>query len=91
MLPAAQFDKQRNDKLRSIDDVDEGDSVYATTMTTATDDIQYIETTNEWFQWCDKLAEAMFTKRQLRNTQLKQFEITTPGLYGYLNDLYSVF
>ncbi|KAA0045949.1 retrotransposon protein [Cucumis melo var. makuwa] len=43
-----------------IDDVDEGDSAYATTTTAK--DIQYIETTNEWSRWRDKLAEAMFTE-----------------------------
>ncbi|KAA0061279.1 retrotransposon protein [Cucumis melo var. makuwa] len=32
----------------NVDDVDEGDSAYATT--TATEDIHYIETTNEWSQ-----------------------------------------
>ncbi|XP_016901894.1 uncharacterized protein LOC107991461 [Cucumis melo] len=49
-----------------VDDVDEGDSAYA--MTTATEDIHYIETTNEWSQWCDELAESMFIDWQLRNT-----------------------
>uniref|UniRef100_A0A9I9EC68 Retrotransposon protein n=1 Tax=Cucumis melo TaxID=3656 RepID=A0A9I9EC68_CUCME len=48
-----------------VDDEDEGDSTYATT--TASEDIQYIETTNEWSQWCDDLAESMFTEWQLRN------------------------
>ncbi|KAA0057232.1 retrotransposon protein [Cucumis melo var. makuwa] len=42
-----------------IDDEDEGDSIYATTTTS--EDIQYIETTNEWSQWRDDLAESMFT------------------------------
>ncbi|KAA0047721.1 retrotransposon protein [Cucumis melo var. makuwa] len=37
-----------------VDDVDEGDSMYATT--TASEDIHYIETTNEWSQWRDELA-----------------------------------
>ncbi|KAA0026234.1 retrotransposon protein [Cucumis melo var. makuwa] len=32
----------------NVDDVDEGDSEY--TMTTASKDIHYIETTNEWFR-----------------------------------------
>ncbi|KAA0055632.1 retrotransposon protein [Cucumis melo var. makuwa] len=31
------------------------------------EDIQYIETTNEWSQWRDDLAESMFTEWQLRN------------------------
>ncbi|KAA0065928.1 retrotransposon protein [Cucumis melo var. makuwa] len=48
-----------------VDDEDEGDSTYATT--TASKDIQYIETTNEWSEWRDDLAESMFTKWQLRN------------------------
>ncbi|KAL4025958.1 hypothetical protein IC575_014364 [Cucumis melo] len=48
-----------------VDDVDEGDSTYATT--TASEDIHYIETTNEWSQWRDKLAESIFTDWQLRN------------------------
>ncbi|KAA0056734.1 retrotransposon protein [Cucumis melo var. makuwa] len=46
-----------------IDDVDEGDSAYATTTTPK--DIQYIKTTNEWSQWRDELAKAMFTEWQL--------------------------
>ncbi|KAA0043338.1 retrotransposon protein [Cucumis melo var. makuwa] len=48
-----------------VDDEDEGDSTYATT--TALEDIKYIETTNEWSQWRDDLAELMFTEWQLRN------------------------
>ncbi|KAA0054337.1 retrotransposon protein [Cucumis melo var. makuwa] len=48
-----------------VDDEDEGNSTYATT--TASEDIQYIETTNEWSQWRDDLAESMFTEWQLRN------------------------
>ncbi|KAL4013676.1 hypothetical protein IC575_025857 [Cucumis melo] len=42
-----------------VDDVDEGDSTYVTT--TASEDIHYIETTNEWSQWRDEQAESMFT------------------------------
>ncbi|KAL4027669.1 hypothetical protein IC575_010844 [Cucumis melo] len=42
-----------------VEDEDEGDSTYATT--TASEDIQYIETTNEWSQWRDDLAASMFT------------------------------
>ncbi|KAA0066980.1 retrotransposon protein [Cucumis melo var. makuwa] len=49
----------------NVDDVDEGDSAYTTT--TATEDIYYIETTNEWSQWHDELAESIFTDWQLRN------------------------
>ncbi|TYK22655.1 retrotransposon protein [Cucumis melo var. makuwa] len=48
-----------------VDDGDEEDSMYATT--TASEDIQYIETTNEWSQWRDELVESMFTDWQLRN------------------------
>ena len=48
-----------------VEDEDEGDSTYATT--TASEDIQYIETTNEWSQWRDELAESMFTDWQFRN------------------------
>ncbi|KAA0036563.1 retrotransposon protein [Cucumis melo var. makuwa] len=48
-----------------VDDGDEGDSMYATTTTS--EDIQYIETTNEWSQWRDELVESMFTDWQLRN------------------------
>ncbi|TYJ97711.1 retrotransposon protein [Cucumis melo var. makuwa] len=48
-----------------IDEVNERDSAYATT--TATEDIQYIDTTTEWSNWRDELAEAMFTEWQLRN------------------------
>ncbi|KAA0058874.1 retrotransposon protein [Cucumis melo var. makuwa] len=49
----------------NVEDEDEGDSTYATT--TASEDIQYIETTNEWSQWRDDLAASMFTNWQLRN------------------------
>ncbi|KAA0035723.1 retrotransposon protein [Cucumis melo var. makuwa] len=48
-----------------VDEVDEGDSTYA--MTTVTEDIYYIEMTNEWSQWRDELAESMFTDWQLHN------------------------
>ncbi|KAA0056509.1 retrotransposon protein [Cucumis melo var. makuwa] len=48
-----------------VDDVDEEDSTYV--MTTASEDIHYIKTTNEWSQWRDELAESMFTDCQLRN------------------------
>ena len=42
-----------------INEVDEGDSAYATT--TAIEDIQCIDTTTEWSIWRDELVEAMFT------------------------------
>ncbi|KAA0065284.1 retrotransposon protein [Cucumis melo var. makuwa] len=48
-----------------VEDEDEGDSTYATT--TASEDIQYIETTNEWSQWRDNLAASMFTDWQFHN------------------------
>uniref|UniRef100_A0A9I9E3C9 DUF8040 domain-containing protein n=1 Tax=Cucumis melo TaxID=3656 RepID=A0A9I9E3C9_CUCME len=48
-----------------VEDEDEGDSTYATT--TASEDIQYIETTNEWSQWRDDLAASMFIDWQFRN------------------------
>ncbi|KAA0049604.1 retrotransposon protein [Cucumis melo var. makuwa] len=51
-----------------IDEVDEGDSTYATT--TATEDIQFINTAIEWSNWCDDLAKAMFIEWQLRNAYL---------------------
>ncbi|KAL0533394.1 hypothetical protein IC582_030233 [Cucumis melo] len=46
------------------DNIDEVDSTHATT---AADDIHYIETSNEWSQWRDDLAEEMFTDWELRN------------------------
>ncbi|KAA0059934.1 retrotransposon protein [Cucumis melo var. makuwa] len=49
-----------------VHNVDEGDFAYATT--TATEDIHYIETKNEWSQWHDELAKSMFTDWQLHNT-----------------------
>ncbi|KAA0059918.1 retrotransposon protein [Cucumis melo var. makuwa] len=48
-----------------VDDVDEGNSAYATTTTT--EDVHYIETKNEWSQWHDELAKSMFTDWQLCN------------------------
>ncbi|KAL4021161.1 hypothetical protein IC575_019952 [Cucumis melo] len=46
------------------DNIDEVDSTHATI---AADDIHYIETSNEWSQWRDDLAEEMFTEWELRN------------------------
>ncbi|TYK08565.1 retrotransposon protein [Cucumis melo var. makuwa] len=46
------------------DNIDEVDSTHATT---AADDIHYIETSNEWSQWRDDLAEEMFTEWELHN------------------------
>ena len=48
-----------------LDDIDKGDSTY--TMTTASDDIHYIEMSNEWTSWLDELAAVMFNEWQLRN------------------------
>ncbi|KAL4028641.1 hypothetical protein IC575_011842 [Cucumis melo] len=42
----------------NIDEVNEGDSTYATTA--ATEDIQYVYTKTEWSNWRDELAKAMF-------------------------------
>ncbi|TYJ99699.1 putative nuclease HARBI1 [Cucumis melo var. makuwa] len=46
------------------DNIDEVDSTHATTTA---DDIHYIETSNEWSQWRDDLAEEMFSDWELRN------------------------
>ncbi|KAA0060656.1 putative nuclease HARBI1 [Cucumis melo var. makuwa] len=46
------------------DDIDEVDSTHATT---ATNDIHYIETSKEWTQWRDDLAEEMFSDWELCN------------------------
>ncbi|KAL4034940.1 hypothetical protein IC575_003613 [Cucumis melo] len=46
------------------DNIDEVDSTHATTDV---DDIHYIETSSEWTQWRDDLAEEMFTDWELRN------------------------
>ncbi|TYK27175.1 retrotransposon protein [Cucumis melo var. makuwa] len=46
------------------DNIDEVDSTHATTTA---DDIHYIETSNEWSQWRDDLAEEMFSEWELRN------------------------
>ncbi|KAA0054744.1 putative nuclease HARBI1 [Cucumis melo var. makuwa] len=46
------------------DNIDEVDSTHATTTV---DDIHYIETSNEWSQWRDDLAEEMFSDWELRN------------------------
>ncbi|KAA0040793.1 retrotransposon protein [Cucumis melo var. makuwa] len=65
-----------------VDNVDEGDSTYVTT--TASKDIHYFETTNEWSQWCDELVESMFTycmstlNRTPRHVWTKEEEGTLP-------------
>ncbi|KAL0540005.1 hypothetical protein IC582_024231 [Cucumis melo] len=51
-----------NRELTNFDiqgNIDEVDSTHATT---AADDIHYIETSNEWSQWRDDLAEEMFSE-----------------------------
>ncbi|XP_031741750.1 protein ANTAGONIST OF LIKE HETEROCHROMATIN PROTEIN 1-like [Cucumis sativus] len=47
-----------------VDDVDEGDSTYATI---GGDDIQFVENSNEWTQLRDDLAAEMFNEWQLHN------------------------
>ena len=42
-----------------LDDNDEGDSNYATPRG---DDINYIESLNEWTQWRDGLVESVFNE-----------------------------
>ena len=42
-----------------LDGVNEGESNYTTI---GGDDINYIEASNEWTQWQDELAEAMFNE-----------------------------
>ncbi|KAA0052331.1 retrotransposon protein [Cucumis melo var. makuwa] len=68
-----------------VDDVDKGDSTYATATTS--EDIQYIETTNEWSQWRDELAESMFTDWQLRNETILHYKssIVCEFLPPYVN------
>ena len=40
------------------DNIDEGDSMHTITVG---DNIHYIETSNEWSQWRDELADEMFS------------------------------
>ncbi|KAL4033348.1 hypothetical protein IC575_006435 [Cucumis melo] len=47
-----------------LDDIDEVDSIHETT---ASDGIHYVETSNEWSQWRDELADKMFSDWELRN------------------------
>ncbi|KAL4028508.1 hypothetical protein IC575_011705 [Cucumis melo] len=47
-----------------IDDLDEGDSTYATT---GGDEINYIEASNEWSELRDQLAHTMFSDWELRD------------------------
>ncbi|KAL4018312.1 hypothetical protein IC575_021903 [Cucumis melo] len=50
-----------NRKMTNFDIEDNIDEVDSTHATTVVDDIHYIETSNEWSQWRDDLAEEMFT------------------------------
>ncbi|TYJ98115.1 retrotransposon protein [Cucumis melo var. makuwa] len=54
-----------------LEDVDEGDSTYTTT---AGDDIYYIETSNEWSQWRDKLAESHLAAKDLLNKSFPHYD-----------------
>ncbi|KAA0062275.1 putative nuclease HARBI1 [Cucumis melo var. makuwa] len=56
-----------NRKMTNFDIEDNIDEVDSTHATTVVDDIHYIETSNEWSQWRDDLAEEMFTDWVLRN------------------------
>ncbi|XP_050941503.1 uncharacterized protein LOC127149685 [Cucumis melo] len=56
-----------NREMTNFDIEDNIDEVDSTQATTAADDIHYIETSNEWSQWRDNLAEEMFTEWELRN------------------------
>ena len=46
------------------DDLDEDDSMYATT---GGDEINFIEASNEWSEWRDQLAHTMFSDWELRD------------------------
>ncbi|KAA0055437.1 putative nuclease HARBI1 [Cucumis melo var. makuwa] len=48
-------------EMTNFDIEDNIDEVDSTHVTTAVDDIHYIEKSNEWTQWRDDLAEEMFT------------------------------
>ncbi|XP_050938814.1 uncharacterized protein LOC127148662 [Cucumis melo] len=56
-----------NREMTNFDIEDNIDEVDSTHSTTAADDIHYIETSNEWTQWRDDLAEEMFTDWELHN------------------------
>ncbi|TYK10663.1 putative nuclease HARBI1 [Cucumis melo var. makuwa] len=56
-----------NREMKNFDIEDNIDEVDSTHATTVVDDIHYIETSNEWSQWRDDLAEEMFTEWELRN------------------------
>ncbi|KAA0052247.1 putative nuclease HARBI1 [Cucumis melo var. makuwa] len=54
-------------EMTNYDIADDIDEVSSTHTTTADDDIHYIETSNEWSQWRDKLVEEMFSNWELHN------------------------
>ncbi|KAA0063727.1 putative nuclease HARBI1 [Cucumis melo var. makuwa] len=56
-----------NREMTNFDIEDNIDEVGSTHATTTVDDIHYIETSNEWSQLRDDLAEEMFTDWELRN------------------------
>ncbi|KAL0533728.1 hypothetical protein IC582_027771 [Cucumis melo] len=56
-----------NREMTNFDILDDIDEVDSTHVTTAGDDIHYIETFNEWTQWRDELADEMFSDWELRN------------------------
>ncbi|KAA0041022.1 putative nuclease HARBI1 [Cucumis melo var. makuwa] len=56
-----------NREMTNFDIKDNIDEVDSTHVTTTADDIHYIETSNEWSQWRDDLAEEMFTDWELCN------------------------
>ena len=47
-----------------IDNLDEGDSTYATI---GGDEINYIEASNKWSEWRDQFAHMTFSDWELRN------------------------
>ncbi|KAL0559059.1 hypothetical protein IC582_003648 [Cucumis melo] len=54
-------------EMKTFDIQDDIDEVDSTHVTSAADDIYYIETSNEWTRWRDDLAEEMFSDWELRN------------------------
>ncbi|KAA0053146.1 putative nuclease HARBI1 [Cucumis melo var. makuwa] len=67
ILACCLFHNLINREMTNIDIEDDIDEVDSTHATTAGDDINYIETTNEWTQWKDELAEEMFSDWELHN------------------------
>ena len=56
-----------NREMTTFDIQDDIYEVDSTHVTSAADDIYYIETSNEWTRWKDDLAEEMFSDWDLRN------------------------